>query len=396
MKLITDFDGPIEMPLHGDCRYLYCDDVSLEADTVLPTLCTARKYMLPHLARACEEYLETNVDASNACLLLSQGRIFEEPELMQRCLDVIDFHAEEAIESDSFTDIDQKTLEQILDRDTFNVKETLIFEAVTRWAEGECTRQGRDVNPEQCKEVLGNALYLVRFPVMSLEEFADGAAQSGILSKQEIIDVFLFFGGKIKPKLQFSTIHRRGREVTTLQRFQSINSNWGVPVGRTNNIEFSVDKAISVVGFGLYSSGSAAEYKVGIGLKHNDGTVLCEESHIMSDDRSSKTTQVLFDRPVRIKANTYYTASFVESCSYGPGYFGLSGKAHVRCGNIAFTFRNSSDRINPTNELQGQIPEILFLCWPGHRPLTRCVKLRFKWALGIPGTVSRHRLQRKR
>ena len=31
------------------CRYLYCDEISLEADTALPTLYAAKKYMMPHL-----------------------------------------------------------------------------------------------------------------------------------------------------------------------------------------------------------------------------------------------------------------------------------------------------------------------------------------------------------
>ena len=31
------------------CRYLYCDEISLEADTTLPTLYAAKKYMMPHL-----------------------------------------------------------------------------------------------------------------------------------------------------------------------------------------------------------------------------------------------------------------------------------------------------------------------------------------------------------
>lgn len=46
--------------------------------------------MVPHLARACVNYLETSLTAKNACLLLSQSRLFEEPNLMQRCWEVID------------------------------------------------------------------------------------------------------------------------------------------------------------------------------------------------------------------------------------------------------------------------------------------------------------------
>lgn len=71
-------------------RYLYCDEILLEADTVLATLYVAKKYIVPHLARACVNFLETSLTAKNACLLLSQSRLFEEPELMQRCWEVID------------------------------------------------------------------------------------------------------------------------------------------------------------------------------------------------------------------------------------------------------------------------------------------------------------------
>lgn len=71
-------------------RYLYCDEIQLEADTVLATLYVAKKYIVPHLARACVNYLETSLTAKNACLLLSQSRLFEEPDLMQRCWEVID------------------------------------------------------------------------------------------------------------------------------------------------------------------------------------------------------------------------------------------------------------------------------------------------------------------
>lgn len=57
---------------------------------MLATLYAAKKYIVPHLARSCVNYLETSLTARNACLLLSQSRLFEEPELMQRCWEVID------------------------------------------------------------------------------------------------------------------------------------------------------------------------------------------------------------------------------------------------------------------------------------------------------------------
>lgn len=71
-------------------RYMYCDEVELEAETVLATLYAAKKYIVPHLARACVNYLETNLTAKNACLLLSQSGLVDEPKLTRRCWEVID------------------------------------------------------------------------------------------------------------------------------------------------------------------------------------------------------------------------------------------------------------------------------------------------------------------
>ena len=349
----------IDLPLHDVSRYLYCDDASLEADNVIPTLYAAKKYIIPHLAHACVEYLEANVDASNACLLLSQSRIFEEPELMQRCLGVIDLQAEEALQSDSFTDIDYQTLEQILGRDSLRARETMLFTAATKWAEAECTRQGSDVNSEQCRGVLGDVLYLLRLPTMSQKEFVEGPGESGLLSKQEVIDVFYFFSGKSTPDLRFPTSRRKGYDIETCSRFPGTKNTWSFSVGKSNSIQFSADKSISVAGFGLYGAREATEYRVDVALKENNGFVIGQKRHKMSVDGSNNTTRVLFDNPVQIEANIYYTVSFVVDYD-GEGHYGLSGVARVICGNTNFTFKDSDATKNHTSVTKGQIPEILF------------------------------------
>lgn len=101
-------------------RYLYCDEILLEADNVLATLYAAKKYIVPHLARSCVNYLETSLTARNACLLLSQSRLFEEPELMQRCWEVIDAQVRRgrcSVDDDRY--VDENT-------DTDDVQETFV------------------------------------------------------------------------------------------------------------------------------------------------------------------------------------------------------------------------------------------------------------------------------
>jgi BTB/POZ domain-containing protein 3/6 len=46
-------------------KYLYCDEIQLEPDSVLATLYAAKKYIVPHLARECVKYLETSLSGSS-------------------------------------------------------------------------------------------------------------------------------------------------------------------------------------------------------------------------------------------------------------------------------------------------------------------------------------------
>ncbi|KAK8738922.1 hypothetical protein OTU49_003741 [Cherax quadricarinatus] len=147
-------------------RYLYCDEIRLEPDTVLATLYAAKKYLVPHLAQQCVKFLEVSLTARNACLLLSQSRLFEEPELMTRCWEVIDAQAEMALQSDGFVDIDFPTLTSVLSRETLNCREIILFDAALSWAEAECIRQELEPTAENKRKYL-NQLSSSRIPTSS-------------------------------------------------------------------------------------------------------------------------------------------------------------------------------------------------------------------------------------
>lgn len=71
----------------------------------------------------------------------------------------------------------------MLERDTLGVREVRLFGAAVRWAEAEAHRQQLQPTPENKRKVLGKALTLIRFPLMTIEEFAAG--------KQELIETVL-------------------------------------------------------------------------------------------------------------------------------------------------------------------------------------------------------------
>lgn len=285
-----------------------------------------------------------------------------------------------ALKSEGFVDIDMSTLESVLGRETLNCKEMHLLEAALNWAGAECTRREIEPTPQNKRAVLGNALYLVRIPTMTLEEFANGAAQMGILTQQETIDIFFHFTANNKPSLQYPTKPRAGLKSQVKQktkilpqslintfyfkvchRFQSCayRSNQWRYRGRCDSIQFSVDRRIFVMGFGLYgSSNGAADYNVKIELKRL-GRVLAENNTKFFSDGSSNTFHVYFDNPIQIEPETFYTASAILDGGE-LSYFGQEGMSEVTVGTVTFQFQCSSESTNGTGVQGGQIPELIF------------------------------------
>ena len=185
-------------------RFLYSDEVIIGPETVMTTLYTAKKYAVPALESACVDFLKQNLSSDNAFMLLTQARLFDEPQLAALCLETIDKNTTEALAAEGFTDIDLNTLCVVLERDTLGIRECKLFNAVARWAVAECSRRNLENNNENKRQCLGRALELIRFPLMTVEEFAQGAAQSGILSDREVVQLFLYF--TVNPKPQVSTM----------------------------------------------------------------------------------------------------------------------------------------------------------------------------------------------
>lgn len=347
-------------------RFLYSDEVQIGPETVMTTLYTAKKYAVPALEKHCVDFLKSNLGSDNAFMLLTQARLFDEPQLAALCLETIDKSTTEALAADGFTDIDLDTLNAVLERDTLRIREAKLFQAVIRWSEAECNRQQLPATPENKRSVLGRALSLVRFPLMSVEEFAVGAAQSGLLSDREVVSLFLYFTVNPKPAVGFLEVPRccmTGKE-QTVNRFQQIESRWGYS-GTCDRIRFIVDRRIFVVGFGLYGSiHGPTEYNVNLQVIHTASGKVCGSNNTsFSCDGSNFTFRVMFKEPVEIHPNTSYTASATLK---GPdSHYGTKGlrKVTLDCpsgGKVTFQFSYAAGNNNGTSVEDGQIPEIIF------------------------------------
>ncbi|OQV26257.1 BTB/POZ domain-containing protein 2 [Hypsibius exemplaris] len=348
-------------------KFLYTDDIGdISHFSVMACLYAAKKYAVPALQTACVDFLKRNLRADNAFMLVSQARLFDEADLANLCMETIDQHTSEAIVAEGFLDIDYESLCSVLERDSLHIREIKLFAAVDKWAEHEAVRQGKTPDAIRKREILGNALELIRFPVMNIEEFAVGPAQSGLLTDKEVKELFLYFTLNPKPETRFLAIPRNclvGKEYT-VNRFQQTDNRWGYS-GTADRIRFTVDRQIFVIGLGLYGSvHGPAEYTVMMEvILSSNQRILVKHETTFASDGSESIFRVMFKKPVEIQPGIHYT---VSACLKGPdSFYGTRGVRKVvkvvnPQSSAVFNFIYSPGNNNGTSVEDGQIPEIIF------------------------------------
>ncbi|KAK9502818.1 hypothetical protein O3M35_011520 [Rhynocoris fuscipes] len=184
--------------------------------TALSTLYAAQKYLCPGLMRQCIAYLDSSLDCNNALQIYEhirihsgQSKVASAPPLEQitatpdrndnfdtmlvlcnsllhNCLLFIDRHAVDILNQESIEDLKRDSLYEIIDRDTLDAPELLIYNTLERWCNRECKRHHLELSQENKRCVLGDELlFSVRYLLMSDEEYYSGPIQGSLLTYNE-------------------------------------------------------------------------------------------------------------------------------------------------------------------------------------------------------------------
>lgn len=105
--------------------------------------------------------------------------------LLTRCLDYMDVHCEEVLGQEALEDLPREALRDYLARDTLRCSELSVLSALERWADRETRRQCLTPTPTNRRTVLGDLVFLVRFPLLTADEFIRGPVQTDLLSHEE-------------------------------------------------------------------------------------------------------------------------------------------------------------------------------------------------------------------
>ncbi|XP_055347156.1 BTB/POZ domain-containing protein 3-like [Paramacrobiotus metropolitanus] len=189
--------------------YVYTDEVQdLNEGNAFRTLACADKYDLPLLVDMCSSFIHSHLNTDNCLVHLDDAIHYGVSSIVAKCLELVDASSQAILQSKQFASLQREALMLILQRDTLSADENTVYQAVERWAAANCARNHVDPTMVNRREILGDALFLVRFPLLSDAELADGPAESGLLLRKELLDIFLYKHAVKKPELPYSTSPR--------------------------------------------------------------------------------------------------------------------------------------------------------------------------------------------
>lgn len=347
-------------------KFIYADEIDLNWNNSFNVLYLSKKYMIPALSIRCCEFLAKTLTKENVLAVLQQSVKLDEPGLRARCLEFIHPVISQVLEMEAFLYLDIDSLKIILQEDRLQIPEISLFLAVEKWCKSKVSRRKMNDCPESWRRVLSDAIYLIRFPCMTSQEFAKHCMFSGLLTMEEIRDLSYLtilpsgsHTSEILARIPFSIKKRIiCPSMMSLNRlaFGRPMQNWSYK-GAADALDFTISKRISLCGISLF--GDPALQYIDISLNTGEWIVKPEISVGMPDSGPVEGSyRVIFNQPVHLLPFKVHTLIVVIKSPQSK--FGKYNTSTLTCDDVVFTFNSSNESGNGTSSTRGQFPEFLF------------------------------------
>ena len=148
-----------------------------------------KKYMVMEMG-LFSKLVKSTVKTNNCLRSLDTSVALEEDGMIEECLGVIRRDVSVLVKAQQFLELKQPALKILLTQDILNIREIDLFNAVDKWCSYQVEVNKLNASTTTKRDVLGDALYQIRFPLMELEDFATYCRPSRILKNKEIVDLY--------------------------------------------------------------------------------------------------------------------------------------------------------------------------------------------------------------
>lgn len=195
-------------------------------------------------------------------------------------------------------------LENIVKFSSLSVTELTLFRSCLAWSKKECQRRNLPETPENQQLVLGNVLAHIRFPTMSLREFANDVSRTGILSPEDRCAIFEYLAcrgdGEVddsdvkdgstpseSPSFRFPIVRRLRPLPLVLHRFSGYGKS-NIYSGDCSMMRLRCDRPVVIRGFGVSGSMGCDPLAELLVTVKQDRQFLCNRSVVVSDDMTGE------------------------------------------------------------------------------------------------------------
>ena len=155
-----------------------------------------------------DQFLKIPLDEVGSFLRKDKGALLNEFKKF------IQVYSKDAFESESFLEIDEETLVELLKLEFLNMPETDVLRACLRWTDAEMKRQGLVATNENKRKVFSQVKPFVRFIDLNYDQLTELAELKDVLSIEELGSVFLkLTGGCDHISIDCKTERKKGRKV---------------------------------------------------------------------------------------------------------------------------------------------------------------------------------------
>lgn len=293
-------------------QFFYLDEVTLTMKNIESVLDLAQQSLVEDIVEECAKFLLDMVGIDKLTWCYRLAVLYQILRLQKFCEEQVSVHIINVFKTADFLECDRDILCRILKLNSLNCKEIEVFEACIAWARAACKTKSADVpKAANLREVLGDAVFQIRFCAMTVEEFASlHKLYAGFFSTNESNEIIygigkvndantcMFSNKPREPKTTASTLVQSNSESTLECVISGNKAKVNRPPNEVEKIAFICDKPIYLKGLVVRFEKLATDLSVDIDLGSKQ-----LKRHPANVTMANDENRITFGEPVKMEAH---------------------------------------------------------------------------------------------